>query len=167
MVGVRWFWFTFLGAELSSLGIWAAVARFRKKPVSDVVFSYLLDANSTDISDLIAKAEAFCDENDASPKQIYYVTMCVEEVCQAIIENAFRREGDEYIQLTLSLEKDGTTVLHMRDNAVDFNPFAMKTGQDYENDENLASLGIQMVKAKSKRFFYRRYAGFNTLTVEV
>ena len=55
----------------------------------------------------------------------------------------------------------------MRDNAVDFNPFAMKTGQDYENEENLASLGIQMVKAKSKRFFYRRYAGFNTLTVEV
>ena len=69
--------------------------------------------------------------------------------------------------MTLSFEKDGTTVLHMRDNAVDFNPFAMKTGQDYENEENLASLGIQMVKAKSKRFFYRRYAGFNTLTVEV
>ena len=43
----------------------------------------------------------------------------------------------------------------------------MKTGKDYEDDENLASLGIQMVKTKSKSFFYRRYANFNTLTVEV
>lgn len=93
--------------------------------------------------------------------------MSVEEVCQAIIENAFRRKGDEYIQLTVCFEENGTVVLHIRDNAVDFNPFAMKTGQNYENEEDLASLGIQMVKTKSKRFFYRRYAGFNTLTVEV
>lgn len=164
---LKWFWFVFLAAELASIAIWVPVCRKKKQPVSDVVFSYLLDTNTTDVSKLIEKAETFCEENGAAPKQIYCVTMCVEEVCQAIIENAFRREGDEYIQLTLSLEKDGTTVLHMRDNAVDFNPFAMKTGQDYENEENLASLGIQMVKAKSKRFFYRRYAGFNTLTVEV
>lgn len=164
---LKWFWFVFLAAELASIAIWVPVCRKKKQPVSHVVFSYLLDTNTTDVSKLIEKAEAFCEENGASPKQIYCITMCVEEVCQAIIENAFRKEGDEYIQLTLSLEKDGTTVLHMRDNAVDFNPFAMKTGQDYENDENLASLGIQMVKAKSKRFFYRRYAGFNTLTVEV
>ena len=36
-----------------------------------------------------------------------------------------------------------------------------------QNDDELASLGIHMVKQKAKRFFYRRYAGFNTLTVEV
>ncbi len=165
---LKWFWFTFLGAELGALAVWIPICRRKKLPVSgDVVFSYLLDANSTDISDLIGRAEAFCEENGAMPKQIYCVTLCVEEVCQAIIENAFRKEGDEYIQLTLCFEKDGAVVLHMRDNAVDFNPFAMKTGRDYENEEDLASLGIQMVKAKSKQFFYRRYAGFNTLTVEV
>ena len=165
--GLKWFWFVFVASELATLALWVPVCHKRKLLVSDVVFSYLLDANRNDISDLISKAEEFCEENGAAPKQIYYVTMCVEEVCQAIIENAFRKEGDEYIQLTLSFEKDGTIVLHMRDNAVNFNPFAMKTGQDYENDENLASLGIQMVKAKAKRFFYRRYVGFNTLTVEV
>ena len=164
---LKWFWFVFLAAELAALAVWIPVCRKKKLPVSDVVFSYLLDTNAADISELISKAEAFCEENGAAPKQIYCVTMCLEEVCQAIIENAFRKEGDEYIQLTLSFEKDGTIVLHMRDNAVNFNPFAMQTGQDYEKDENLASLGIQMVKAKSKRFFYRRYAGFNTLTVEV
>ena len=167
LFGLKWFWFVFLGAELATLAVWIPICHKKKQTASDIVFSYLLDANRTDISDLTSKAEAFCEENGAAPKQTYYVMMCVEEVCQAIIENAFRKEGDEYIQLTISFEKDDTVVLHMRDNAVNFNPFAMETGQDYENEENLASLGIQMVKAKSKRFFYRRYVGFNTLTVEV
>lgn len=167
LFGLKWFWFVFVASELATLALWVPVCRKKKLVVSDAVFSYLLDTNRTDISELISKAEEFCEENGAAPKQIYYVTMCVEEVCQAIIENAFRKEGDEYIQLTISFEKDNTIVLHMRDNAVNFNPFEMQTGQDYENDENLASLGIQMVKAKAKRFFYRRYVGFNTLTVEV
>ena len=167
--GIRWFWLSFLGAELSTLAVWLPLFRLtrEKYALSDVVFSYLLDANSTDIADLMRQAEAFCEENGATPKQIYYVDICVEEICQAIIENAFSQTGDEYIQLTISFDKDGTAILHMRDNAVSFNPFAMKTGRDYENEEHLASLGIQMVKTKAKQFFYRRYAGFNTLTVEV
>ena len=165
--GLKWFWFVFLAAELGALAIWIPVCRIKKRKETDAIFSYLLDANSSDIADLISKAESFCEEHDANPKQIYYITLCVEEVCQAIIDNAFRKEGNEYIQLTLCMEEDGTAVLHLRDNAVNFNPFAMRTGRDYENEESLASLGIQMVKAKSKQFFYRRYAGFNTLTVEV
>ncbi len=165
--GLKWFWFAFLGAESLTFLIWVQIAFFRRQEVSDKVFTYLLDANSSNISDLLTKAEAFCEENDANPKQSYCVTMCIEEVCQAIIDNAFKQDGDEYIQLTLCCEKDGTFVIHIRDNAVEFNPFAMKTGQNYEDEEHLASLGIQMVKTKSKQFFYRRYASFNTLTVEV
>lgn len=166
-LGIKWFWLVYLGAELSSLAVWIPIVFFRRQKQNDNVFSYLLDTNATDIADLMKNAEAFCEENNATPKQIYYVSICVEEVCQAIIENAFNKKGDEYIQLTLYFEKDGTAVLHLRDNAVSFNPFSMKTGRDYDNEEHLASLGIQMVKTKSKQFFYRRYAGFNTLTVEV
>jgi Na+-driven multidrug efflux pump/anti-sigma regulatory factor (Ser/Thr protein kinase) len=165
--GIEWFWLTFLGAELGTLLILIPICRKKKNTRTEVVFSYLLDANSTDIADLIDKSQAFCEENGATPKQVYCVTLCVEEVCQAIIDNAFRKDGDEYIHLTYYIEEDGTTVLHIRDNAVNFNPFAMKTGKNYDDEEELASLGIQMVKAKSKRFFYRRYFGFNTLTVEV
>lgn len=165
---LKWIWFTFLGAELLTLAIWVPIARRKKKIVpGGKVFTYLLDTNSTNTADLLEKAEAFCEQNDANMKQMYCVSLCIEEVCQAIIENAFRRKGDEYIQLTICFEDDGTFAIHMRDNAVSFNPFNMKTGQDYEDEEQLASLGIQLVKTKSKKFFYRRYAGFNTLTVEV
>jgi Na+-driven multidrug efflux pump len=165
--GFRWFWLTFLCAEVMTLIIWAPLAYTKRQTDTSRVFTYLLDTNSADISDLLAKAEAFCEANNANMKQSYCVSLCVEEICQAIIENAFNQKGDEYIQLTLCFEKNGTVVIHIRDNAVSFNPFDMKTGKDYDDDEQLASLGIQMVKSKSKQFFYRRYSGFNTLTVEV
>ncbi len=164
---IKWFWLTFLGAELLTLVVWAPIAHFHKQKVSDKVFTYLLDISSSDISEMLRQSEAFCEENNATIKQIYSITMCIEEVCQAIIENAFNKKGDEYIQFTLCFEDSGTVMLHFRDNAVNFNPFAMKMGRDYEDPEQLASLGIQMVKSKSKQFFYRRYADFNTLTVEV
>ena len=166
-IGSQWFWLTFVAAELLSIAIWAPLSRPKKQEFSGKVFSYLLDAASKDISELLNESLAFCEENEATPKQLYYVSLCVEEVCQAIIENAFRKSGEEYIYMTLCFEEDGTFVLHMRDNAVSFNPFSMKTGRDYDDPENLASLGIQMVRTKAKRFFYRRYIGFNTLTVEV
>ena len=165
--GFRWFWLTFLCAEVMTLIIWAPFAYAKRQTDTSRVFTYLLDTNSADISDLLAKAETFCEANNANMKQSYCVSLCVEEICQAIIENAFNQKGDEYIQLTLCFEKNGTVVIHIRDNAVSFNPFDMKTGKDYDDDEQLASLGIQMVKSKSKQFFYRRYSGFNTLTVEV
>ena len=164
---LAWFWLTFLGAEVLSLIIWGPIAYLRKRPVSNKVFTYLLDVNSSDLSDMLGKAEKFCEENEVDMKQSYTIVMCIEEVCQAIIENAFDKKGDEFIMLSLCIENNGSIVLHFRDNANSFNPFAMKMGQNYEDDEQLASLGIQMVKNKSKKFFYRKYSGFNTLTVEV
>ena len=164
---IKWFWLTFLGAELLTLIIWIPITYFRKQPVSNKVFTYLLDVNSSDLSELLGKTEEFCEENDVDMKHSYTIVMCIEEVCQAIIENAFNRKGDEFIMLSLCIENNGSIVLHFRDNATTFNPFAMKTGQNYDDDEHLASLGIQMVKSKSKQFFYRKYSGFNTLTVEV
>ena len=164
---LKWFWFTFLGAELLTIAIWGPIARSRKLEISDKVFTYLLDVNSSDLSGILSKTEEFCEENEVDMKKSYTIVMCVEEVCQAIIENAFNRKGDEYIMLSLCIENDGSIVLHFRDNAATFNPFAMRMGQNYEDEEHLASLGIQMVKNKSKQFFYRHYSGFNTLTVEV
>ena len=165
--GIKWFWFTFLGAEVLTLIIWGPIAFFRKKPVSKKVFTYLLDVNSSDLSEMLGKAEEFCETNDLDMKQSYTITMCIEEVCQAIIENAFNKKGNEYIMMSICIEDNGSVVMHFRDNASTFNPFAMRTGQNYDDDEQLASLGIQLVKSKSKQFFYRSYSGFNTLTLEV
>lgn len=164
---IKWFWLVFLGAELMTLLIWLLIISVKKLKVSDKVFTYLLDVNSSDFSELLSSCEDFCEENGFDLKRTMTVTMCIEEVCQAIIENAFNKTGDEYIMLSVCIENDGSVIMHFRDNAVTFNPFAMRIGQNYEIEEHVASLGIQMVRKKSKQFFYRKYASFNTLTVEV
>ena len=147
--------------------IWSLLVVRKKQEASEKVFTYLLDVNASDMTDLLCQSEAFCEENNFDMKRTMTITMCIEAVCQAIIENAFLRNGDEYIMLSLCVENDGSVILHFRDNAVAFNPFAMRIGQNYEIEEHVASLGIQMVRNKSKQFFYRKYASFNTLTVEV
>ena len=36
-----------------------------------------------------------------------------------------------------------------------------------EEGTGLDAIGVKMIKSKAKEFFYRRYAGFNTLMVRV
>ena len=73
-----------------------------------------------------------------------------------------------YIQITIVPHEDGTVTIHIRDSAREFNPFALDTdGISLEKGRGLDALGIKMIKSKAKEFFYRRYAGFNTLVVRV
>ena len=105
--------------------------------------------------------------------QSYYVTLTVEEICSAIIANAFGKQNrlneQNYIQLTLVAQENGDFELHLRDNAKSFNPFDMVTKRilDANNTEGLDAIGILMVKKKAKQFFYRRYLGFNVLVITV
>ncbi len=36
-----------------------------------------------------------------------------------------------------------------------------------ERETGLDAIGVKMIKSKAKEFFYRRYAGFNTLVVRI
>lgn len=117
---------------------------------------------------LTSQTEEFCEKWEASPQQQYYVILTVEEICQAIINNGFTNLKDNYIEITLIANEDGSFELHIRDNATKFNPFDMKTFKIDKNlDNDLDSIGILMIKKNVKQMFYRRYQGFNTLTVLV
>ena len=85
----------------------------------------------------------------------------------APMNNAFSQK-DGYIQLTIVPNEDGSVSLHLRDNAREFNPFGMDTKSiSLENGTGLDAIGVKVIKSKAKEFFYRRYAGFNTLVVRV
>ena len=99
--------------------------------------------------------------------QGYFAAIAVEEVCALVLSQPFP-SGEGYIQFTIVPHKDGTVTLHLRDNAKAFNPFDMDTeGISLEDGSGLDALGIKMIKNKAKEFFYRRYAGFNTLVIRV
>lgn len=170
--GVGLFWWTYPCTELASL---AALALYNKRKGSwtyqdgedEQVYSAFLDSRSADLGEVERDVSSYLERMDANPTQVYFTTIAVEEVCGAIMSCAFS-ETEGYIQLTVVPHEDETVTIHVRDNAVAFNPFEMDTEDiSLEQETGLDAIGIKMIKHKAKEFFYRRYAGFNTLVVRV
>ena len=149
MAGLKAFWWMYPAAELLTLviyGIW--------------------------------RIEEFLERWEAAPNQQYFVAMAAEEICLSIMQKGFGQESlgkspEEkdragYIQVTLVALEDGDFELHIRDDAVKFNPFSMKTAKaDLDGDWDPDAIGILVIKEKSKDFFYRRYQGFNTMVIRI
>lgn len=105
---------------------------------------------------------------DASVQQTYYASMMVEEMCGVILDKAFSADNEGYIQLTIVPHGDCSITIHLRDNARRFNLFEISTDKvSLESETDLDALGVKLIKSKTKDFFYRQYAGFNTLVVRV
>ena len=130
------------------------------------------------IRPLTSGIEEFLERWEAAPNQQYFVAMAAEEICLSIMQKGFGQESlgkspEEkdragYIQVTLVALEDGDFELHIRDDAVKFNPFSMKTAKaDLDGDWDPDAIGILVIKEKSKDFFYRRYQGFNTMVIRI
>ena len=82
---------------------------------------------------------------------------------------SWRHRSDKssgFIQITVLALNDGTFELHLRDNAIEFNPFSLEGGYVLDSDD-LDATGILMIRRRAKEFFYRRFQGFNTLIITV
>lgn len=172
-LGIHWFWLTWIAQEFLTLGIWL-IYSWRKHDIlhlpqdSGNVLHLVLDSSDSDISKMIETTADFCDEHNANPAQSYFASNAAEEICTAIIQNAFTGNVNEYIQVTMIAEDSGDFILHIRDSAVHFNPFNMKTQEiGLEDDSGLDALGVLLVKKKAKEFNYRQYYGFNTTFIRV
>ncbi len=80
-----------------------------------------------------------------------------------------RKDESGIIQITLVAGEDGIFTLHVRDSAIAFNPFGMEKA-DLKNDEaslDFNAVGMDVIKKRSREFYYRRYQGFNTMVVKV
>lgn len=133
-------------------------------------FSYTLKNDRKDLQTLLGLIEEYLEKCEASMKQAYVVSMVVEEMCGVIIQQAFKNNEDEYIQITITPEQNDNISLVIRDSASSFNPFEMdskEVQEDLLEMDSLSGLGILMIKKKAKEFYYRRYQGFNVTTVIV
>ena len=170
--GVDLFWWTYPAMELSTLVVLCLYNRYKKSWTyldedDSQVFSAFLDSRDADLGTVEQEVSAYLEGIDASPTQTYFATIAVEEVCGVILARAFS-VSEGYIQFTIVPHEDGTVTLHLRDNARAFNPFEMNTEEiSLEEGTGLDAIGIKMIKSKAKEFFYRRYAGFNTMVVRV
>lgn len=170
--GAMLFWWTYPCMELATLAV-LCVYNWKKGSWTYLdeddsrVYSAFLDSRNADLGAVEQEVSTYLEQMDANPTQTYFATIAVEEVCGVIMSHAFSN-NDGYIQLTIVPHEDGTVTLHVRDNAREFNPFELNTDAiSLEEGTGLDIIGIKMIKSKAKEFFYRRYAGFNTLVVRV
>lgn len=160
------FWWLFPVTEaLTLLLFFVLLPRFKRKALpAERILERTIKNKNEDLGDLTQAAEVFCEQWEATPKQTYFVTMTIEEICLAIMLNAFDQTENGFIQMTLVALPDGLFELHLRDNATAFDPFSLVTeGAGF----NIDAAGMTVIKNKAKDFFYRRYQGFNALVVRI
>ena len=175
--GEKAFWFTYPVTEFLSFLIMTIYSVFfmKKKNRIDpkMIYSATLHGDIKDLGEVLSKVEVFLESWDASPKQMYYVQMTIEEVCSAIINIGFKNTPSEssLIQLTLVSRGNKEFSMNIRDNALSFNPFGLDRKKAHEVDEDSSddfnALGMEVIKKKAKSFYYRRYQGFNTMVVKI
>ena len=164
------FWWLYPATEFGSLTLFLLIWRGRTAAQdleAERILRRTIGSGESELSGLTAAVEEFCERWEASPKQSYFVTMSVEELC-AVIQKKGLGGRPGVIQVTLIAQPDGVLALHIRDSAVSFNPFALDArragaGADFDPD----ALGVLVVREKAKEFNYRRYQGFNSLIVKI
>ncbi len=176
-IGENAFWYSYGITEILTCIIIFIYIRFSKKETSRIdeerIFSHTLLGNVDELGQMLPQIEEFCEKWEADMKQMYYVQMTVEEVCSAIIHSGFAGAGKHNGKIQLTLISDGHRgfALHIRDNAVSFNPFSMdkKNLEEVDDSSNadFNALGMDVIKKKAKSFYYRRYQGFNTMVVKI
>ncbi len=170
--GLERFWWLFPVTEISTcviFFIWKRAVHYKVgEEDSDRVFQYTIEGNVTDLAEVCRGLEAFCEQWGASMKQQYFVVMTLEELGMAILTHGIRENAKGYIQITVIAGEDGKFKLHLRDNAVTFNPFSLETEKvGASQGVNLDAMGILVLKEKAEDFYYQRYQGFNSLVLTI
>jgi len=165
----------FLVTEITSVAVFLLFRAVRPVKAYEInperIFTTTITDAASDAGDLSEKIGEFCERWEALPKQQYFVAMSAEEICLAIIQNGFAEMKEKgqpgAIQVTMIALEDGDFELHIRDNAVSFDPFALQTSKAGEADFDVDAMGMMVIKNKAKEFFYRRYGGFNSLVLKI
>lgn len=171
-LGLSGVWWLFPATEALALAAFGALAlsgRFKAQDMDPQrIFQRTVSSNAQDVGAVSQELEAFCEKWDANARQSYFVTMAVEELGMAILQHGFAGRTDGYIQITAIALPDGDFELHMRDDAVTFDPFSLNTRRMDDLDQcDMDAIGVLVIKQRAKTFFYRRYQGFNVLSVKI
>ena len=170
--GLMYFWLMFLITEAGALLIFVLLSAGGRYHTAELpeerIFQRTVLSTAEDVVDVSRELEEFCEANGADAKQCMLATMTVEEIGVAILKHGFMGRKDGYIQITAIVGDDGAVELHMRDDATSFDPFALETKRaGLDDDFDMDSMGVLVIKKRAKDFFYRRYQGFNTLIVKI
>ena len=171
--GMQDFWFIFVVVEMLTIIFWVPVASLRggilqlKGIRVENAKTVVIDSGRQDIHEIVEQFQEFSEAHGADARQSMYIALTIEEICCALIDRFRDKMGRIYIQVTAVVE-DGDVTLHLRDNAMAYNPFEEDTeGISLEEGKQLELVGLRIVQKKAKEFYYRSYSGFNTLVIRL
>lgn len=170
--GLERFWWLFPVTEAGALAVFCvagAGGRYGTASIdSERIFQRTIMSSASDVVSVSQELEAFCDRWGADARQSYLATMTIEEIGVAILKHGFQGRDDGYIQITALAGEDGGFELHLRDDALTFNPFSLPEDRaKRDGDFDVDNMGVLMIKKRAKEFYYRRYQGFNTLIIKI
>lgn len=131
------------------------------------IFQKTIQSNVEDIATFADEVEEFCESHSANMKQQYVVRMSIEEISMAIVKHGLKGRKDGYLQITILSPEDGSFEVHLRDNAITFNPFELEKDENIDVESDFSAIGVDVIKKQSKEFFYRRYQGFNSMVIKL
>ncbi len=170
--GLTCFWLLFLLTEAGALAFFLIAGvggRYKGKELpEDRMFQRTIFSNAENVVDVSRELEEFCEYWGTDIKQQIFATMTLEEIGMAVLQHGFKGRTDGYIQITAFMNENRLLELHMRDDARKFDPFVMSMKKNSADEEfDMDSIGILVVKKSAREFSYRHYRGFNTLIVKI
>ncbi len=163
-------WWAFPLSAAAAAAAYQLILRRAEKELSGTQYPAcrrVMTNSSRELGEALEGIAAFCEAREIPPGKAAQIRLAVEELCAVTLQQAFRGEKNEFIQITLVIEPGPEYALHIRDSAPFFNPLDLrmeKARKDMEA-EIMDSIGVMLVKKQSRKMTYRRYQGFNTLTV--
>jgi anti-sigma regulatory factor (Ser/Thr protein kinase) len=118
------------------------------------------------IAPAAAKAEAWLEAFDPSPKAMYLVPLAIEELVTNCIHYGYDDAGEHTIVITMSVA-DGTLTMTVEDDGHEFDPLARETPDLTvpAEDRSIGGLGIHLLRSLSDGMAYERRNGTNRLTL--
>nr|MCR5154190.1 ATP-binding protein [Lachnospiraceae bacterium] len=168
----RFFWYIFPLTEALTFVIYLFLRNVKKYKIESIardrVFDGTIFGNADDITRTSQEASEFCEKWEINPKQQYLVTMAIEEIGMSIVTHGMKDMDRGFLQITLIVREDGDVEIHLRDNAVTFDPFSLETSKAGEDgDFDMDAMGVLVIKNKAKDFHYRHYPGFNSISIVI
>lgn len=164
-----YFWLIFPITEILTFALFMLIRKKFTVPNLEEsrIFQKMIRTTEQDIGNVSVEVGEFCEKFEATIKQQYFISMTVEELAMAILNNGLVNTKDGYIQISVLAFPDGKFEVHLRDNAVTFNPFELEHSGNMDDDTDFNAVGVSVIKNKAEEFFYRRYQGFNYLVLKI
>lgn len=163
------FWWLFPATEILCFVIFLLCRNKFMIPglAKERVFQTTIQGNEETINDASISVGEFCENWGCDLKRQYIMTLTIEEIAMAILVHGLKNVKNGYIQITVLAFENGDFEIHLRDNAVTFNPFSLEKEEKLENNEDFTAVGVDIIRKKATLFHYRRYQGFNALIVRL